>query len=315
MTHSARQGATSAPGPVASQLLRWRGRTQVFVERVDGLELPMARIPAGSFWMGSPDGEEGRSEAEGPVHQVRLGEFLMGQTPITQAQWRVVAEWKEREGERWGRELQANPSRFQVWDEDGVYWGQFAPLPGEKTTDQRPVETVSWNDAMEFCNRLSQRIGRTYTLPSEAQWEYACRAGTETPFSFGDTLTADLANYRATETYASGPRGEFREQTTPVGSFPANGWGLHDMHGNVWEWCLDHWHGSYEVEGAPTDGSAWMNKDQEGSGLLLMRGGSADNAPGYCRSAYRSCDVAVSDIKVVVGFRVVCLPQGSSLNP
>ena len=277
----------------------------------------MARIPAGSFWMGSPDGEEGRSEAEGPVHQVRLGEFLMGQTPITGAQWRVVAGWKEQEGERWGRELEGNPSRFQAGavggKEDGNDWRQFAPLPGEKTADQRPVEGVSWEDAMEFCDRLSQRTGRTYTLPSEAQWEYACRAGTRTPFSFGHTLTAELANYRATETYGNGPRGEFREQTTPVGSFPANAWGLHDMHGNVWEWCLDHWHGSYEDEGTLTDGSAWMNKEEKG-GTRLLRGGSWDGLPGYCRSAFRG-HLQPGYAFSSVGFRVVCLPQGPSLNP
>ena len=322
MTNAARRGPPPSSAP--PQLLRWRGRTQVFVERVDGLALPMVRIPAGSFWMGSPEGEEGRSEVEGPLHQVRLGEFLMGQTPITQEQWRVVAGWKEREGERWGRELKANPSRFQVWDEDGNDWGQCALLPGEKTTDQRPVETLSWKDAVEFCSRLSQRTGRTYTLPSEAQWEYACRAGTSTPFAFGETLTAELANYRATETYGNGAKGEWRKQTTPVGMFPANAWGLHDMHGNVWEWCLDAWHGSYE--GAPDDGRAWLKAgpgaQSPGDGLQgarnletrMLRGGSWHYNPGSCRSAYRVHD-RPDGAGDGVGFRVVCLPQGPSLNP
>mgnify|MGYP003341007155 FL=1 len=138
----------------------------------------------------------------------------------------------------------------------------------------------------------------------------ACRASTSTPFSFGDTLTSELANYNGTYTYASGPKGEYREQTTPVGVFPANGWGLHDMHGNVWEWCLDEWHGSYE--GAPADGSAWLDQpgakgDQEGERRLL-RGGSWNFNPGVCRSAYRS-DILPDDRGSHVGFRVCCLPQ------
>ena len=110
---------------------------------------------------------------------------------------------------------------------------------------------------MEFCHRLSQRTGRTYTLPSEARWEYACRAGTTTPFQFGDMISSELANYRGKVAYADGPQGVYREQTTPVGMFPANAWGLYGMHGNVWEWCLDEWNDSYE--GAPTDGRAWVD--------------------------------------------------------
>jgi formylglycine-generating enzyme required for sulfatase activity len=124
----------------------------------------------------------------------------------------------------------------------------------------RPVEQVSWHDAMEFCSRLSQSTGRYYILPSEAQWEYACRAGTTTPLAFGETLSDELANYDAHTTYGSGMRGQYRQQTTTVKRFPANAWGLQDMHGNVWEWCLDHWHDSYE--GAPTDGSAWLNSTE-----------------------------------------------------
>ncbi|MFN6339145.1 MAG: formylglycine-generating enzyme family protein, partial [Cyanobacteriota bacterium] len=250
------------------------------------------------FWMGSPEGEEGRSGDEGPLHLVRPRGYFMGQTPITQAQWREVAVWKEREGERWGKELKANPSYFQTGEGKGGVGARL--LKGEASTDERPVENVSWKDAMEFCDRLSQRTGRTYTLPSEAQWEYACRAGTTTPFAFGHTLTEKLANYN-------------KGQTTPVDSFPANAWGLHDMHGNVWEWCLDHWHESYEDEGAPTDGSAWMNKDEKG-GTRLLRGGSWFSFPGYCRSAYRRRN-RPDYANYYVGFRVVCLPQGPSLSP
>jgi formylglycine-generating enzyme required for sulfatase activity len=156
---------------------------------------------------------------------------------------------------------------------------------------------------MEFCRRLSRQTEKNYTLPSEAQWEYACRAGTTTPFAFGNTLTSEIANYDATYTYGSGPKGDYREKTTAVGSFPANAWGLQDMHGNVREWCLDAWHGTYQ--GAPTDGSAWM----AGGGVgRLLRGGSWDGLPRGCRSAFRSRSLPVDRVHYV-GFRLCCLPQ------
>jgi formylglycine-generating enzyme required for sulfatase activity len=279
------------------------------IERPDPLALTLVEIPAGSFLMGSPPDEAERHVDEGPQHEVTLESFFISQTPVTQAQWRQVALWQERPGEHWGRELKPNPSSFD----------------DQPDSDQRPVETVSWHDAMEFCRRLSQRTGRTYTLPSEAQWEYACRAGTTTPFHFGATITPDLANYDGTSTYADGPKGEDRQQTTPVGMFPANAWGLHDMHGNVWEWCLDHWHQNYA--GAPADGSAWLNSTEPTTRATakqgidsgseqetrLLRGGSWHDFPRSCRSAYRGhAQPAIADDNV--GFRVVCLPQGPSLN-
>jgi formylglycine-generating enzyme required for sulfatase activity len=246
--------------------------------------------------MGSQEDEPQRHSDEGPQHAVTVQELFMAQSPITQAQWRQVAGWQEREAERWGRELNPNPSHFG----------------DQADSDQRPVDNVSWHDAIEFCHRLSQRTGRHYTLPSEAQWEYACRAGTTTAFAFGATLSAELANYDATTTYGDGPKGEYREQTTPVGMFAANAWGLHDMHGNVWEWCLDHWHDSYE--GAPSDGSAWLKPSASEEERRLLRGGSWLYRPWYCRSACRSHDQPVLAYSLV-GFRVVCLPQGPSLNP
>jgi formylglycine-generating enzyme required for sulfatase activity len=270
--------------------------TWFFQEPMATAPLTLIQIQAGSFLMGSPEDEPERSSDEGPQHDVAIQEFFMAQTPITQAQWREVASWQEREAERWGRELNPNPS----------YFGDQAD------SDQRPVEQVSWLDAMEFCHRLSQRTGRYYTLPSEAQWEYACRTGSTMPFAFGATLTSELANYNATETYGDGPKGEYRKQTTAVGLFPANAWGLHDMHGNVLEWCLDHWYSSYE--GAPSDGSAWLTPSASEEEPRLLRGGSWLNNPRICRSAYRypaQPDYAIS----YVGFRVVCLPQGPSLNP
>ena len=272
-----------------------------------GVTLLMLQIPAGRFWMGSPPREPGRGSDEGPQHEVELTSFFLGQAPITQAQWREVASWEARKGERWERQLNPNPSRFQ--SKEGI--GNARDLKGEANTDQRPVEQVSWFAAMEFCNRLRQRTGRLYTLPSEAQWEYACRAGTSTPFHFGETITSELANYAAYSTYAGGPEGECRNQTTPVGMFPANGWGLQDMHCNVREWCLDHWHASYE--GAPTDGSAWvddvrtMNNEQHTTSRLL-RGGSWNHNPRNCRSAYRYR--FLPDLRNShCGFRVCCLPQ------
>jgi formylglycine-generating enzyme required for sulfatase activity len=278
--------------PTAS-LRREAGRWQVdrYEVRVDagdvdlgeGESLGLIQIPAGDFPMGSPANEPERSASEGPKHRVRLDGFLLGQTPVTQAQWGVVARWPKLE-----LDLKPDPSRFK-----GA---------------RRPVEDVSWHQAMEFCRRLSQRTGFLFTLPSEAQWEYACRAGTTTPFAFGDTITPELANYDATSSYADGPEGRCRQQTTDVASFPANGWGLHDMHGNVWEWCLDTWYGSYE--GAPTDGSPWLMGTDSSK---LLRGGSCFYDPWICRSAYRNNflpDYAFN----AVGFRVVCLPQGPSLN-
>ncbi len=156
--------------------------------------------------------------------------------------------------------------------------------PSEFKGDNRPVERVSWNDAVEFCQRLSQQTGQDYRLPSEAEWEYACRAGTKTPFHFGETLDSSLANYNATETYGEGVKGEYRKQTTNVGVFPANAFGLYDMHGNVWEWCADCWHENYKD--APTDGSVWLADNL--SDRRIVRGGSWCYLPRYCRSAYRN---------------------------
>jgi|688.fasta_scaffold00545_54 formylglycine-generating enzyme required for sulfatase activity len=253
----------------------------------EGVALTMVNIPAGSFLMGSPKDEPGRLEDEGPQHEVTLSTFLIAQTPITQAQWRAVAGWQKVE-----RDLEPDPSTFK-----GA---------------TRPVEQVSWFDALEFCCRLNQRTGQRYGLPSEAQWEYACRAGSTTPFHCGATLTPELANYNGNHVYGNGPKGTYRQQTSDVASFPANGWGLHDMHGNVWEWCADHWHESYNF--APGDDQPWLIPAAAADERRLLRGGSLLNSPGGCRSAYRVHYLPVYAY-FSVGFRVVCLPQGPSLNP
>jgi formylglycine-generating enzyme required for sulfatase activity len=252
-----------------------------------GVALTLVKIPAGTFLMGSPEKEPDRCAGEGPQHEVTLGAFFLGQTPITQAQWRAVAGWQQVE-----RDLEPDPSHFKGAN--------------------RPVEQVSWFDAIEFCCRLSQRTGKCYGLPSEAQWEYACRAGSTTPFHFGATLTPELANYDCDFSYGNGHKGTFREQTTDVASFLANAWGLHDLHGNVWEWCEDHWHGSYDF--APGDDQPWLIPAAGAEETRLLRGGSWVSGPRDCRSAYRSRNEP-GDAYNLVGFRVVCLPQGPSLNP
>jgi formylglycine-generating enzyme required for sulfatase activity len=204
--------------------------------------LTLMRIPAGSFWMGAPEGEKGSGTRERPVHRVRVGEFLLGQTPVTQAQWRAVAAWEPKEGEKpWVLPLDPDP------------------VASRRTADrflgdERPVVNVSWDEAQEFCRRLRQRQGTNFTLPSEAEWEYACRAGTTTPFHFGATLTTESANYHGNYVYGDGVKGIYRGQTTDVASFPANAWGLHDMHGNVWEWCWDLEVGSSRVD----RGGSWF---------------------------------------------------------
>jgi formylglycine-generating enzyme required for sulfatase activity len=221
MSASATRQVPGAAGAAPFRfLLTHRRRTQGFREALgadDATSLTMLWIPPGRFLMGSPAEEPERSGAEGPQHLVQLQGFFLAQTPITQAQWRLVAQWRPNRAERaWNRKLDPNPSRF--------------------SGDHRPVEGVSWDDAMEFCHRLSRRTGRIYTLPSEAQWDYACRAGTTTPFHCGSTISTKLANYDGTKVYGDGEKGEFRQQTTDVTTFPANTWGLYDMQGNV---CLN----------------------------------------------------------------------------
>ena len=276
-----------------------------FLEQLgEGVAITMVKIPAGTFLMGSPRDETERSDVEGPLHEVKLASFFLGQTPITQAQWRVVAGWQERPGEQWGRRLDLEPSYHQNKGMQGENKTRF--LAGESNIDQCPVERVSWWDAMEFCNRLSQRTGRTYTLPSEAQWEYSCRAATTTPFHFSKTISPELANYDGNYTYVDGPKGINRNQTTPVGMFPANAWGLYDMHGNVWEWCADYWHSNYNR--TPVDGSPKIIPDANKDEIRLLRGGSWGDSPRNCRSAFR--DYYHPVIRYYgVGFRVCCLPQ------
>jgi formylglycine-generating enzyme required for sulfatase activity len=267
-----------------TEVKRRRRQSQYFIEDLGNrVQIEMVEIPGGQFMMGAPKTEKDSSSDERPQHQVTVPTFFMGKYPITQAQWQAVAAMPQI-----NRELDPNPSNFKGAN--------------------RPVEKVSWYDAVEFCARLSQHTGKSYSLPSEAQWEYACRAGTTTPFHFGETITSELANYRATETYGAGKKGRYREQTTEVGSLKAaNNFGLYDMHGNVWEWCLDDWHRNYE--GAPTDGSAWFSSDEnliDRTGQAVIRGGSWIDDPASCRSAYRDFNFRDNRSYGLIGFRIVC---------
>ena len=240
------------------------------------LGIEMVAIPGGIFEMGSLEKELESRARERPQHKVTVQPFFLGKYPITQAQWRFVAQLSQVK-----QELNPDPSRFK----------------GENL----PVERVSWDDAVEFCLRLSNYTGRTYTLPSEAEWEYACRARTITHFYFGETITGDLANYDASFTYANEPQGELRGKTTLVDSFPPNNFGLYDMHGNVFEWCEDDYHENYE--GAPTEGTAWLS---ENGNLKVARGGSWYGNPTFCRSAYRY-NILRAFRYYYIGCRVVCV--------
>ncbi len=234
----------------------------------NGVKMDFVSIPGGKFLMGSPDTEKGHISRESPQHWVTISPFLMGKYQVTQAQWQTV--------------MGKNPSYLQ----------------GENL----PVENISWKDCIIFCNKLSQIIGKECRLPSEAEWEYACRAGTTTPFYFGETITSDLANYRGTQTYADEPKRLYRQEITPVGQFPPNAFGLYDMHGNVWEWCADTWHDNYQ--GAPIDGSAWLN-DNDNNSRKVQRGGPWYGYPFFCRSASRYYNIAGNNLFNNSGFRVV----------
>ena len=212
----------------------------------------LIKIPSVTFLMGSSADNTKAYSNEHPQHVVTVPSFLMGRYPVTQYQYKKV--------------MGNNPSRFKGAN--------------------RPVECVSWNEAVEFCQKLSEQSGKNYRLPTEAEWEHACRAGTTTSYFFGESLAKTQANYD----YGS-------DSTTDVGSFPANDFGLYDMHGNVWEWCLDHWHDNYQ--GAPTDGSAWITDGD--SNKRILRGGDL----GICRSALRDRGNP-GGRDCGVGFRVVC---------
>ncbi len=252
-----------------------------------GPELVVLR--AGRFQMGSSEHERNIAMASGaqknwlaretPQHWVGIERpFAIGRYPVTVGEWRAFAE-------------------ATGWQPGGeVDWA----APGFPQTDLHPVVGVTWSDARQYVAWLSNSTGRRYRLPSEGEWEYACRAGTKTAFSFGDAIDTSLANYDGNFTWNGGQRGEYRRGTTPVDQFAPNPWGLHDMHGNVWEWVQDVMHDSYD--GAPADGSAWESGGERARRIL--RGGSWLYNPRYLRSALRNGFSAVMS-NDIVGFRVV----------
>ena len=197
--------------------------------------------------------------------------------------------------------------------EDGEWESQKArswDSPGFLQTDTHPVACVNWNDARAYIAWLNGKVdGDPYRLPSEAEWEYAARAGTTTPFAFGETISTDQANYDGNYTYGSGAKGVYRERTVGVEELEAsNGWGLRHMHGNVWEWVEDCWHDTYQ--GAPTDGSAWLSEQNGNCDLRVVRGGSWYNYPRSLRSAVRDRFVP-GDRDSSIGFR----PARTLLTP
>ena len=241
----------------------------------NGVTLELVKVPAGKFMMGSD-----KSAREKPIYEVQLKEFLIGKYAITNAQWRSVMK----------KQRSANcDKKFQG--------------------DLQPVVGVSWHEAREFCMKLSQQTEREVRLPTEAEWEYACRAGTTTPFVFGKTITTDQVNYSGKDTWDGEIKGKYREVTVDVNSFQPNAWGIYQMHGNVWEWCLDEWHDSYadKPENLKTQGNqAWgyLNVDNNDNRSYLLRGGFWDCTAIDCCSADRYGDNA-GDWGNVIGFRVV----------
>lgn len=252
---------------------RTQKSSQYFAETLaPGIDLEMVAIPGGQFLMGSPDvagydPNVAGYDDERPQHQVHVPPFFLGKYPVTQAQWRAVAVL-----EKVKIDLTPEPSGFKG--------------------NQRPVEMVSWLEAVEFCDRISHHTGNTYQLPSEAEWEYACRAGTTTPYHFGSAISPDFANFDN----AIG-------QTSDVGHFRvANDFGLFDMHGNVWEWCFDKYQNSYI--GSSSEGLALVSKND--NYYRLLRGGSWGFDPGDCRSARRYESSQFYRFNIY-GFRVMCV--------
>lgn len=231
----------------------------------NSISLELIVIPAGSFQMGSPR-NTGNAD-EHPQHFVTIKSFMLGKYLITQGQWKAIMG-------------KLPPCRFKG--------------------DELLVERVSWNDAQKFCERLSKQTGKNYHLPSETQWEYACRAGTTTPFSFGETLTSDLANYNGEHIFKEEPRGVYFHSTSAGGKYPPNAFGVYDMHGNLMEWCADNWLDDYSV--SPRDGNAYQIQNNP---YRVVRGGSWHDNPELCRSAAR-IRIAQSDAEEYVGLRVVC---------
>ena len=276
--------ATIVYGAPEGWFLPGNGKAEWFKDHEKGPE--MVVVPAGSFVMGSPESEPQREGTESPQHDVTIARpFAIARHPVTRRQfdWFVNNTGHKRS---WG-------GRVWVW-------------MVQKQDDSHPVLWVSWEDAKAFAAWLSRQSGRDYRLLTEAEWEYATRAGTTTPFWWGSTITPAQANYNGNYVYGGGGgKGECRYQTVAIGEFAANPWGLYQVHGNVWEWCEDVWHENYN--GAPSDGSAWLQGGE--ANCRVVRGGSWNDSPRLLRSAGR--DRFTTGIRnIIIGFRV-----GRTLTP
>ena len=247
-----------------NEINRETKQAKSFVEELgNNVRLEMIEIPGGVFTMGANESDQ---NDERPQHQVKVSGFWMGRVEVTREQWREVARMKSLKQQR---DLAEDPSRF-------------------KDSWRQPVENVSWDEAVEFCARLSGKTGKTYRLPTEAEWEYAARAGTETAFAFGPTITPRIVNYDGNYPYGSAPKGEYRSKTVPVGSLlVANAFGLYDMHGNVWEWCSDWYSSSYYAE-CEQRGTVTDPQGPSTGSYRVICGGSWSSSAVYCRSAARS---------------------------
>ena len=286
-------------GRHASEARRLRAEAEAIERLGPGAEFrecpgcpAMVVVPAGSFRMGSPAEEAGRRDDEGPDHHVSISRpFAVGKYEVARGEY--------------GRFVSAtgHSSGTECWTYEDGEWktraGRNWRTPGYTQTDSDPAVCVSWEDAQSYIEWLSAETGLRYRLLSESEWEYAARAGTTGPFHFGSTISTDQANYNGNFIYGSGRKGVYPGKTVPVGSFPPNGFGLHDMHGNVWEWVEDCWHETYS--GAPSDGSAWTTGGD--CSLRVLRGGSWISLPRFLRSAFRNWDTTSNRVNSN-GFRV-----------
>jgi formylglycine-generating enzyme required for sulfatase activity len=266
----------------------------------NSLGMKLAVSPAGSFVMGSPDTERDRLPHEGPCHPVRITRsFSIGVFPVTVGEFRQFSQ-----ATRYRTTVQVSGAGAYRWTNSAWKMDPTCTWqnPGFYQDDNYPVVCVSWNDAVAFCRWLSRCEGRIYRLPTEAEWEYCCRAGTSTATAFGDSLSAYQANFNGNFPYGGAPVGASPQCTSPVGAYQPNPWGLFDMHGNVWEWCADWYDANYYRESPPED-----PRGPEGSNKCVLRGGSWFSEGKVCRSAARLYWLA-PDLQIYnyLGFRVVC---------
>jgi formylglycine-generating enzyme required for sulfatase activity len=250
----------------------------------------MVVVPAGSFTMGSPAGEKERSDAEGPQHTVTIGKlFAVGKWHVTRDQFEAFVNAR-------GYAVGTTCYKYGAGGQRNGSWRD----PGFLQEGSHPVVCISWNNAKDYVDWIASKTRKPYRLLSEAEFEYAARAGTTTPFWWGSSITPAQANYNGNFVYAGdGSNGQWRHQTVPASSFAANPWGLYNVHGNAWQWTADCWHGNYD--GAPSDGSGWTTGCSRGH---VVRGGSWENGPKFLRAAFRFVLTGDDLEDLYVGFRV-----------